>query len=127
MPAHSASLRAFTPVFDGLWTRVNALLPGTRGQPLPSFVSQPKSQSEPAVPVNNSRKAGHRVQPDAGDFSVSSRIKTGNGRTPAPVGAARLAGNNRAKQDENRKRMQPRLALRTRVGRVRRHRSLVRA
>jgi hypothetical protein len=25
-PAHSASLRAFTPVFDGLWTRVNALL-----------------------------------------------------------------------------------------------------
>jgi hypothetical protein len=23
---HSASLRAFTPVFDGLWTRVNALL-----------------------------------------------------------------------------------------------------
>jgi hypothetical protein len=25
MPGHSASLRAFTPVFDGLWTRVNAL------------------------------------------------------------------------------------------------------
>jgi hypothetical protein len=25
-PAHSASLRAFTPVFDGLWTRVHALL-----------------------------------------------------------------------------------------------------
>ena len=25
-PAHSASLRAFTPVFDGLWTRVNALM-----------------------------------------------------------------------------------------------------
>jgi len=23
---HSASLRAFTPVFDGLWTRVNALV-----------------------------------------------------------------------------------------------------
>src|SRR5262249_62215650 len=23
---HSASLRAFTPVFDGLWTRVNALM-----------------------------------------------------------------------------------------------------
>src|ERR1700731_341862 len=27
--AHSASLRAFTPVFDGLWTRVNALILGT--------------------------------------------------------------------------------------------------
>ena len=26
VPAHSASLRAFTPVFDGLWTRVNALV-----------------------------------------------------------------------------------------------------
>jgi hypothetical protein len=23
---HSASIRAFTPVFDGLWTRVNALI-----------------------------------------------------------------------------------------------------
>jgi hypothetical protein len=23
---HSASLRAFTPVFDGLWTRINALM-----------------------------------------------------------------------------------------------------
>src|SRR5215468_4353715 len=29
---HSASLRAFTPVFDGLWTRVNALLL-SRGAP----------------------------------------------------------------------------------------------
>jgi hypothetical protein len=29
VPAHSASLRAFTPVFDGLWTRVNALVLGT--------------------------------------------------------------------------------------------------
>jgi len=28
VPAHSASLRAFTPVFDGLWTRVNALMLG---------------------------------------------------------------------------------------------------
>ena len=27
-PRHSASLRAFTPVFDGLWTRVNALKAG---------------------------------------------------------------------------------------------------
>src|SRR5260370_31448516 len=25
---HSASLRAFTPVFDGIWTRVNALMAG---------------------------------------------------------------------------------------------------
>jgi hypothetical protein len=29
---HSASLRAFTPVFDGLWTRVDALL-RSRGAP----------------------------------------------------------------------------------------------
>ena len=29
VPAHSASSRAFTPVFDGLWTRVNALMLGT--------------------------------------------------------------------------------------------------
>jgi hypothetical protein len=34
IPAHSASLRAFTPVFDGLWTRVNALLLGIQGQRL---------------------------------------------------------------------------------------------
>src|SRR5262245_60195959 len=27
-PRYSASLRAFTPVFDGLWTRVNALMAG---------------------------------------------------------------------------------------------------
>src|SRR5947208_16276700 len=27
LPGRSASIRAFTPVFDGLWTRVNALLP----------------------------------------------------------------------------------------------------
>jgi hypothetical protein len=27
-PPHSASTRAFTPVFDGLWTRVNALMQG---------------------------------------------------------------------------------------------------
>src|SRR5262249_23957466 len=29
VPAHSASFWAFTPVFDGLWTRVNALMLGT--------------------------------------------------------------------------------------------------
>jgi hypothetical protein len=34
IPAHSASLRAFTPVFDRLWTRVNALMPGIQGQRL---------------------------------------------------------------------------------------------
>jgi hypothetical protein len=28
IPAHRASLRAFTPVFDGLWTRANALVLG---------------------------------------------------------------------------------------------------
>ena len=31
IPAHSASLRAFTPVFDGLWTRVDALMAGIQG------------------------------------------------------------------------------------------------
>ena len=35
IPSHSASLRAaFTPVFDGLWTRVNALALGIQGQRL---------------------------------------------------------------------------------------------
>src|SRR6266404_837593 len=34
VPAHSASLRAFTPVFDGLWTRVNALMLGTHNHGL---------------------------------------------------------------------------------------------
>jgi hypothetical protein len=43
-------------------------------------------------------------------------MKTGNGRAPAPLGAARLAGDNRAKQDENRKRVQPGLAARARLG-----------
>jgi hypothetical protein len=32
IPAHSASLRAFTPVFDGRWTRVNALMLGIQSQ-----------------------------------------------------------------------------------------------
>src|SRR5262249_60690343 len=30
IPAHSASIRALTPVFDGLWTRVNALMAGSQ-------------------------------------------------------------------------------------------------
>src|SRR5262249_56614250 len=34
VPAHSASLRAFTPVFDGLWTRVNALMLGIHNHSL---------------------------------------------------------------------------------------------
>jgi hypothetical protein len=34
-PPERASLRAFTPVFDGLWTRVNALMAG-RGKGLRS-------------------------------------------------------------------------------------------
>src|SRR6266852_5761831 len=33
---HSASLRAFTPVFDGLWTRVNALV-AHAGYSIPAF------------------------------------------------------------------------------------------
>src|SRR5262249_47809725 len=33
-PAHSASSRVFTPVFDGLWTRVNALMLGTHNHRL---------------------------------------------------------------------------------------------
>src|ERR1700741_4369193 len=34
IPAHSASLRAFTPLFDGLCTRVNALVAGIQGEGL---------------------------------------------------------------------------------------------
>src|SRR5262245_42485704 len=38
IPAHSASLRAFTPVFDGLWTRVNALKAGIQAKDwVPAF------------------------------------------------------------------------------------------
>jgi hypothetical protein len=40
-PGHSASLRAFTPVFDGLRTRVNALLESTAG-------SDPTNDAAPA-------------------------------------------------------------------------------
>src|SRR5262249_61083660 len=43
IPAHSASLRAFTPVFDGLWTRVNALI----GCFMPRF----SSTAAPPMPV----------------------------------------------------------------------------
>src|SRR5262245_37906499 len=38
IPAHSASLRAFTPVFDGLWTRVNALMLGIQSRMLRLWV-----------------------------------------------------------------------------------------
>src|SRR5262249_38896405 len=38
IPAHSASLRAFTPVFDGLWTRVNALMLGIQSPVLVLWV-----------------------------------------------------------------------------------------
>src|SRR5262249_56294183 len=65
---------------------------------------------------HNRRQAGHPPQPSTRDVAVSSRMKTGNGRAPAPLGAARLAGDNRAKQNENRKRVQPGLAARARLG-----------
>ena len=44
---HSASLRAFTPVFDGLWTRVNALTAG-RGRRRRSYggLARPAKRSE---------------------------------------------------------------------------------
>src|SRR5260221_5742538 len=45
-PAHSASLRAFTPVFDGLWTRMNALMLGIRSQKLgPRFRRDERNES----------------------------------------------------------------------------------
>src|SRR6266436_9329973 len=83
MPARSASLRAFTPVFDGLWTRVNAFCRASGvNHFLAPCLSQRVSQSEPAVPVNNSGKAGHRawLTPDARQNAftrVHSPSKTG--------------------------------------------------
>src|SRR5262249_56663928 len=46
IPAHSASLRAFTPVFDGLWTRVNALMLGIQA---PRFVAVGPRNGVPAT------------------------------------------------------------------------------
>jgi len=43
---HSASLRAFTPVFDGLWTRVNALVAHAATGPLARSASSPRTASE---------------------------------------------------------------------------------
>src|SRR5262245_51672249 len=45
-------------------------------------------------------------------FPVSSRMTTGNARDRRPSGSARIAVDNRTKQDENRKRAQPELAQR---------------
>ena len=46
IPAHSASLRAFTPVFDGLWTRMNALMLGIQSQKLgPRFRGDERNES----------------------------------------------------------------------------------
>jgi len=52
IPAHSASLRAFTPVFDGLWTRVNALLLGIQGQGLGLRNGVPATHSVSQTRVN---------------------------------------------------------------------------
>ena len=48
IPTHSASLRAFTPVFDGLWTRVNALMLGIQeelGPPDGSVAGAPRGDA----------------------------------------------------------------------------------
>src|SRR5262249_36588251 len=39
---HSASLRAFTPVFDGLWTRVNALTARRRRTRVNALTAHPR-------------------------------------------------------------------------------------
>src|SRR5262249_3863058 len=54
IPTHSASLRAFTPVFGGLWTRVNALMLGIQEElgPRDASVAQVPSRgrAEPTAP-----------------------------------------------------------------------------
>src|SRR5262244_1036671 len=55
IPAHSASSRAFTPVFDGLWTRVNALMLGTHNHSLWNIVPRngvPATHSASQTRVN---------------------------------------------------------------------------
>jgi hypothetical protein len=58
IPAHSASLRAFTPAFDGLWTRVNALMAG-----IYDFVSR-ASEARPGTPRPDRRLLGPRLRGD---------------------------------------------------------------
>jgi hypothetical protein len=65
IPAHSASLRAFTPVFDGLWTRVNALMLGIQGPQ--SVTLGPRWSSPP-------RKRG-RGRTGANYFAVTKRTE----------------------------------------------------
>src|SRR5262249_7902935 len=55
VPAHSASLRAFTPVFDGLWTRVNALMLGTH---IPEPVVMGPRNGVPATPASRGAPRG---------------------------------------------------------------------
>jgi hypothetical protein len=67
-PGHSASLRALTPVFDGLRTRVNALLESTAG-------SDPTNDAAPADP---------RVKP--GDQDPGERTEGADRQQePAPI------------------------------------------
>ena len=49
IPAHSASLRAFTPVFDGLWTRVDALMAGIQEKLGPRFRGDERTCASLAV------------------------------------------------------------------------------
>src|SRR5262249_6808967 len=56
IPAHSASLRAFTPVFDGLWTRVNALMLGIQGQGLGPRNGVPATLASRGAPRGDKRE-----------------------------------------------------------------------
>src|SRR5258708_27959944 len=46
IPAHSPSLRAFTPVFDGLWTRVNPLMLGIQSRLLAIVILGPRFRGD---------------------------------------------------------------------------------
>src|SRR5439155_16226869 len=56
IPAHSASLRAFTPVFDGLWTRVNALMAGIQGEGLGPRNEVPATRASRGAPRGDERQ-----------------------------------------------------------------------
>src|SRR5262249_48488955 len=71
IPAHSASLRAFTPVFDGRWTRVNALMLGI--------------QRQGRVPATDPRDASVAGCPSRGRTDVAHPAATRAPRTEADL------------------------------------------
>src|SRR5262249_58223667 len=82
IPAHSASLRAFTPVFDGLWTRVNPLMAGIQGQALGPRNGGPPTRASRGGPRGGERGRGsfganENLPPFYPSWPTSARIPFG--------------------------------------------------